>query len=97
MCVDNSVYNYVHDQFMSVLCVYNLDGASLMQDLLSDTMKLILDHAPCTIQIHCVEHKLELAVPDVVKRITYLKQWRKLSKGFTVFAITAVRISVNMK
>ncbi|XP_062506352.1 zinc finger protein 862-like [Corticium candelabrum] len=64
---------------LNIVCG-NFDGAAVMMGARNGVKaKLICDH-PCATIVHCVAHKLELAVLDTVKRTCYLDEFERTSK-----------------
>ena len=64
---------------LNIVCG-NFDGAAVMMGARNGVkVKLISDH-PCATVVHCVAHKLELAVLDAVKEISYLGEFEATAK-----------------
>ena len=63
----------------------NFDGASVMQGRKSGTMSKILERVPHIVPMHCVSHKLELAVLDAVKHVSFLQSFEETIKGIFSF------------
>ena len=62
----------------------NFDGASVMQGRKSGVAAHILNIITETIPIHCIAHKLELAVMDSIKNIPFLKRYEETIKGIFI-------------
>lgn len=58
----------------SLICA-NFDGASAMQGHKSCVIAHIRQEVPEVIPMHCIAHKLELAILDSVKSIPFLKKY----------------------
>jgi hypothetical protein len=57
----------------NVVCA-NFDGASVMIGEINGVAGRLKRHVPHIVVLHCVAHKLELAVFDTVKRVPYLAE-----------------------
>ncbi|KAK3095892.1 hypothetical protein FSP39_020416 [Pinctada imbricata] len=62
----------------------NFDGASVMLGKKSGVIAHILNRVPEVIPIHCVAHKLELAILDSVKNIPFLKKYDSTLRGLFI-------------
>ena len=76
--------NMRHDQPGPSLVCANFDGASVMQGRKSGVVGHILNEIPDIIPIHCIAHKLELAVLDSIKNIPFLKRYEDTMKGIFI-------------
>lgn len=76
--------NMRHDQPGPSLVCANFDGASVMQGRKSGVVGHILNEIPDIIPIHCIAHKLELAVLDSTKNIPFLKRNEDTMKGIFI-------------
>jgi len=63
----------------------NFDGASIMMGSKSGVSTLLKQRIPHIISIHCVAHRLELAVLDAVKTVPYLKVFDDTVKSIFKF------------
>ena len=76
----------VHNKDGPALVCCNFDGASVMMGNKGGVKALILKVIPAVIPMHCIAHKLELAVLDSVKHIAFLKKYEATLKGlFTMY------------
>ena len=73
-----------HDQPGPSLVCANFDGASVMQGLKGGVVGLMMREIPQFISMHCIAHKLELAVLDCVKHLPFLMKYDDTIKGIFV-------------
>ena len=63
-----------------VVCA-NFDGASVMMGKINGVAGKLDRRIPYIVILHCVAHKLELAVLDAVKQVPYLKEFDDIVKA----------------
>ena len=69
------------DNFMSKLVGLGTDGASVNCGPRSGIGAIINKDIPHLVHIHCIAHKLELAVLDACKQVAYIEKFQTTIKS----------------
>jgi hypothetical protein len=81
--LDFQKLNADHHGTPTLVCA-NFDGASVMLGKKSGVITHIQRQVPQIIPIHCVAHKLELAILDAVKNLPFLKKYYDTIRGLFI-------------
>ena len=73
------------DIISKCLVGFGADGASVMMGCHNGVAALLKGLAPQVIEVHCVAHKLELALCDAVKAIPFLDSFERALKSVYSF------------
>ena len=79
-----------------VVCA-KFDGASVMMGDVNGVAGQLKRHVPHVVMLHCVAHKLELAVHDAVKRVAYLQTFDDTVKAIFKMYYRSAKKSKELK
>lgn len=94
--ITGAMMKFVSDNALHItrLCAFGSDGASVMTGRLSGIAVRLMHHNPRMIAVHCVNHRLALAVAHGSDSVLYLQQFKSILQTlFFFYQNSAVRMA----